>query len=147
MGIHTKLQWVLSGPTKLNDSGFSHTNLATTHVDTQLDNRLKSFWELENLGICEPEKTIYDEFSESITFNDGRYQVSLPWRQQHKPLPENYQLSLHQLQGLLKRLPMSFRNTIQEYKSRSRWVLWRMFQQATSNPPKFTIFPPCSHPH
>ena len=107
MGIHTKLGWVLSGPVKLNDVGPCHTNLATTHVllvDAQLDNCLKSFWELENLGIREPEKTSYDEFAESITFNNGRYQVSLPWRQQHKPLPENYQLSLYRLRGLLKRL-------------------------------------------
>ena len=80
-GIHTKFGWVLSGPGKLNDEGPSYTNLATTHVllvDTQLDNRLRSFWELETLGICGPEKTIYDDFSKSVTFNNGRYQVSLP---------------------------------------------------------------------
>jgi len=62
-GIHTKLGWVLSGPAKLNDKGPSYTNLATTHVllgDTQLGNRLRSFWVLETLGIWGPEKTIYD---------------------------------------------------------------------------------------
>ena len=101
-GIHTKLGWVLSGPSNFNDGGPCYTNLVTTHVllvDTQLDQRLKSFWELETLGICEPEKTMYDELSESITFSGGRYQVSLPWRQQHEPLPENYQLSLRLLKG------------------------------------------------
>jgi len=65
---------------------------------------LGPFLELETLGICEPEKTIYYDFSKSVTFNNGRYQVSLPWREQHKSLPENYQLSLHRLRGLFKRL-------------------------------------------
>jgi len=60
--------------------------------------------EQETLGICEPEKTIYDDFFKSVTFNNGRYQVSLPRREQHKSLPENYQLSLHRFRGLLKRL-------------------------------------------
>ena len=47
---------------------------------------------------------MYDEFSESITFSEGRYQVSLPWKLQHRLLPDNYQLSLRRLEGLLKRL-------------------------------------------
>jgi hypothetical protein len=63
---------------------------------------------------------VYDEFSESITFSEGRYQVLLPWKQQHKPLPENYQLSLRRLEGLLKRLRQTpdvlqqYDNTIRE---------------------------------
>lgn len=96
-GIHSKLGWVLSGPTRFDDSSSCHTNLTTTHVllvDTQLDQRLQSFWDLETLGIDDTERTVYDEFSESITFTERRYQVSLPWKQQHKSLPENYQLSL-----------------------------------------------------
>ena len=96
-GMHMKLGWVLSGPTIFEDGNTCHANLATTHVllvDTHLDQHLQSFWDLETLGICGHEKTMYDEFSESVTFREGRYQVSLPWRQQHKPLPENYQLSL-----------------------------------------------------
>ena len=35
---------------------------------------------------------------------DGRYQVSLPWRHCHEPLPTNNELSLKRLQGLLCRL-------------------------------------------
>lgn len=93
IGIHTRLGWVLSGPTSFDDGSTCHTNIVTTHallVDAQLDQRLQSFWDLESLGICNHEKTMYDEFSESVTFSEGRYQVSLPWKQQHKPLPDNY---------------------------------------------------------
>ena len=69
-------------------------NLITTHVlradslqpDLEpLDDALRSFWELESLGICGPEKTVHDEFADTITFKD--------WR-----------LSLKRLWGLLRRL-------------------------------------------
>ena len=55
--------------------------MATTHVllvNTLLNQRLQYFWDLETLGIRDTEKTVYDKFSESITFREGRYQVSLP---------------------------------------------------------------------
>ena len=35
---------------------------------------------------------------------DGRYQVSLPWREYHESLPTNHELSLKRLHGLLRRL-------------------------------------------
>ena len=121
-GIHTKLGWVLSGPTRFGDGNVCHTNLATTHVllvDTQLDQCLQSFWDLETSGIRSTEKTVYDEFSESITFCEGRYQVSLPWKQQHKPLPENYQLCVRRLDSLLKRLRQT-PDVMQQYDSTIR---------------------------
>ena len=110
--IHTKLGWVLSGPTCSREVDHCSMNLVTTHVlriDTQqndsksLDETLQSFWDLESLGIREPEKTMY-EFANTIAFQDGRYMVSLPWKEFHGPLPNNYQLSYNWLQGLLRRL-------------------------------------------
>ena len=47
---------------------------------------------------------MHDEFVETVTFMDGRYQVSLPWKEFHNPLPNHYQLSLSRLRGLLQRL-------------------------------------------
>ena len=35
---------------------------------------------------------MYDEFANAITFQDGRYKVSLPWKNFHEPLPDKYQL-------------------------------------------------------
>ena len=58
--VHTKLGWVLSGPMLEGYRAQSSTNLITTHVlqvDTHqqkivnLDEQLRSFWELESLGI------------------------------------------------------------------------------------------------
>ncbi len=104
--IHTKLGWVLSGPTPAKDQAQCSMNLTTTHVlraetqeleSTVLDEQLRSFWELESLGIHKEEKTLYDEFVTDITFHDGRYKVSLPWKEFHDPLPNNYQLSLKRM--------------------------------------------------
>ena len=69
-----------------------------------LDDRLKSFWDLESLGIMNPDQSVLDEFQDKIQFCDGRYEVSLLWKDPHLLPPDNYQLSLRRLQGLLRRL-------------------------------------------
>jgi hypothetical protein len=112
--IHTQLGWVLSGPASASSSLLcSTTHITTTHLlrvdgqpteSTQLTKQLRSFWELESLGICEEEKTLYDEFASNVTFQDGRYKVSLPWKEFHEPLADNYRLSVKRLKGLLQRL-------------------------------------------
>ena len=110
--IQTKLGWVLCGPAPFLSS-LVHSCVATTHllrVDSQpfeseqLVEQLRSFLELESLGIHEEERTLYDEFSDSVTFQEGRYTVLLPWKEFHKPLTDNYQLCVKRLNGLLKRL-------------------------------------------
>ena len=69
-----------------------------------LDEKLQSFWELESLGIKLREDPVQEQFVEDIRMEEGRYQVSLPWRRYHEPLPTNHELSLKRLRGLLRRL-------------------------------------------
>ena len=75
----------------------------TLHVGTPeytmetLDDTLWSFWDLKSLGIKDPEQSVFAEFEESIQFRDGRYEVSLPWKDPHPVLPDNYQLCLKRL--------------------------------------------------
>ncbi len=69
-----------------------------------LDEQLRSFWELESLGIRDEEKTLLDDFAATVKFEEGRYKVSLPWKEFCRALPDNYQLSLGRLRGLLHRL-------------------------------------------
>ena len=47
---------------------------------------------------------MYDDFTNTISFQGGRYEESLPWKEFHGPLPDNYQLSHNRLCGLLHRL-------------------------------------------
>jgi len=131
--IHTKLGWVLSGPTQPTELAMnSAACVATTHLlrvdsqhaeSAQLSEVLRSFWELESLGIHE-QKTLYDEFTKQVGFQEGRYKVSLPWKDLHEPLSDNYQLSVNRLNGLLRRLRRTpeilkqYDSTIQDQLSR-----------------------------
>ena len=110
--IHTKLGWVLSGPVCCGDPGRQQSsNLVTTHVlkcatgevpCEGLQGELKKFWDLESLGIKTP--SIHEEFLENLTHRGDHYQVNLPWKATHPPLPDNYELSQRRLSSLLSRL-------------------------------------------
>ena len=117
VAVHTKLGWVLSSPSSLDEHDQCSMNLSiaqsVTHVlhsethsveHCTLDDQLQSFWELEALGIQDEERTLFDDFASSVKFENGRYKVTLPWREFHNPLPDNHQLSANRLQGLLRRL-------------------------------------------
>ena len=114
IAIHTKLGWVLSGPTSLRDFITTHVlrycNLNQNHCGTRCDR--SGNWNLS--AYVDQKKTVHDEFVETITFKGGRYQVALPWKEFHKPLPDHYQLSLKQLWGLLRRLRQN-PTVLQEY--------------------------------
>ena len=97
--IHTKLGWVLSGPShdkfeldhwakKLNVTYVLHADIHFEEPCT-LDDQLRAFWELEPLGIRDREETLYDKFTRVVKFKNGRYQVPLPWREFHDPLSDN----------------------------------------------------------
>ena len=110
--VHTKMGWVLSGPSSHRKFDQCSMNFSVTHVlrvemlsedsSRALDDQLQAFWELEALGIQDEERTLNNDFTGVVKFEDGRYKVPLPWREFHDPLPDNYQLSLRRLQGLLR---------------------------------------------
>ena len=116
VAMRTKLGWVLSGPGPSFCTGVGSpvVNLLTIHTLTanelgqptnqDLSNQLRTFWELESLGIMKTDKSVHDDFKENVSFKDGRYEVALPWKEFHYSLPNNYVLSWRRLQGLLKRL-------------------------------------------
>ena len=91
--IETAFGWVLSGPVLGLTLEPTMTCLSTVHmmkVDASvcsaqqeianLEMRLQAFWDLETLGIKESETSVYDNFMESVSFNNGRYCVRLPWK-------------------------------------------------------------------
>ena len=59
---------------------------------------------LESFGIKSNEPAVYDQFLNDITFDGDRYQVKLPFKENHPPLPDNYQLSKTRLESLVRRL-------------------------------------------
>lgn len=106
MNIHVVDQWQLKQPW----DGSSRVNwmalsLITTHT-LQLEKNgawynTRPFWELKSLGIHLqfPNK---DPVSDLL--KEGRYEVSLSWREYHDPLPSNYNLLCRCLCGLMWKL-------------------------------------------
>ncbi|XP_011410528.1 PREDICTED: uncharacterized protein LOC100633078 [Amphimedon queenslandica] len=108
--LYTKFGWVLSGPM----SGIMHDSSAAliTHVlkvetgptNREIDKRLRSFWDLESLGIVDTEEAVYEQLSSHISLCNGRYKLSLPWKDPCASVPDNFSLSKRRLLSLLKRL-------------------------------------------
>ncbi|XP_064625961.1 uncharacterized protein LOC135486791 [Lineus longissimus] len=93
MAQETSFGWVLSGCLK-NQTHVdcnSSTNLAhqLLCIDTFADQTLRSFWELESIGISQGEKPppdpVIEKFEKTIQMKDGRYEVALPWRSDFRP--------------------------------------------------------------
>ena len=133
--VYTKLGWVLSGPTGIPDQCTSSVNVITSHIlrcdsqpcveEQRLNSTLRMFWELESLGINEDnDLSVLESFDRGIAYKDGRYQVSLPWKESHAALPDNYQLSKKRLLSLVHRLKQN-PSVLREYDATIRDQLSR----------------------
>ena len=69
-----------------------------------LERELHSFWSIESMGIIENESVVQAQFEEHVSFVDGRYVVSLPWKDSGLSLPDNYELSLRRLNACIRGL-------------------------------------------
>ncbi|KAK2546895.1 hypothetical protein P5673_033374 [Acropora cervicornis] len=121
VAMKTILGWVLSGPIphapgsgsdvnlltchtlRLNTSSFNDLNVSRKDGDPLLE-QVKKFWEIESIGVSPHEGTVHDKLLDTIRACDGRYEVSLPWKEQHALLPDNYALAVSRLASVLKRL-------------------------------------------
>ena len=69
-----------------------------------MNEKIDKFWDLDTIGIKENETSVYDRFISDIKFENSRYSVSLPFKENRPMLPDNYQLSLNRLKKLKERL-------------------------------------------
>ena len=67
---------------------------------------MHKFWSLESLGIIGKE-IVVERFLKNVSKNDGRYEVKLPWKDQHPLLYDNFILAKKRLDSLPKRLKQS----------------------------------------
>jgi hypothetical protein len=100
--VYTKLVWVISGPVPASGAACNFVETYSLRVDTQLDDKLQKIWDLETLGISDDEETICNKID--IQSKQGRYEVSLPWKEPYSVLPDNYNLGLKRLKGQLYHL-------------------------------------------
>ncbi|XP_022798631.1 uncharacterized protein LOC111336747 [Stylophora pistillata] len=75
----------------------------TRAKDLEVHNKVADFLKIETRGIEDPRNTSQEEdflerFQSQITYRDGTYFVPLPWLDNHRPLPSNFNLAHSRLQ-------------------------------------------------
>ena len=117
VAIGTRLGYVLSGPMDFySKKPVSNNNIVCTHflrVEAQIQD--ENFLANEHIKNCldfqKPTKNenIFNEFKETTIFENGRYQVDLPFKKNHDDIGDNFKNSKARLKSL-------FNNTFKENK-------------------------------
>ena len=119
VAIRTRLGYVLSGPINLPSGYETSSYLNISHSmktecsvlkedflsqDGTIRRELNKFWDYETLGIRADECDESKVYADQIKFNGTRYEASLPFKQDHPVIPDNYRLAQGRLCSLLRRL-------------------------------------------
>ena len=116
VAILTRFGFVLSGPVQIPAHNTCSSNVTVAHVlkigaiiqesSSGVNEQLKTFWELENLGVKDDKTQVEVEnlMKDKIMFDGERYRVSLPVKDQQSVIPDNYVLAKKRLMSLLHRL-------------------------------------------
>nr|XP_047123000.1 uncharacterized protein LOC124806285 [Hydra vulgaris] len=117
--VNTILGWTLNGNVKsINSASVNIASVLQTSSELILVNSddlgsLGIFWELEDINEI---NTTFDlkNFYDKIQFNGKRYSVPLPWKQERKQIPDNYEKSKLRLLSTYNRLKKN-PNLLQQY--------------------------------
>lgn len=122
--LGSRLGWILTGRTSDTSSDNKATLFVLTYgsdieretsIYTEVDEvvpkkpAIEEFWKLETIGITDPQRDEGDDyatqrFSDTIRYEDNRYYLTWPWKEEELDLPENYQLALGRLKTLIHRM-------------------------------------------
>ncbi|GFS65475.1 uncharacterized protein TNCV_2468791 [Trichonephila clavipes] len=76
--------------------------------DGDLNTTLRSFWELESIGVknenCSEEDVSFEMFKQRVHFKNGRYEVELPWKRDSNELSDNLSLAKRRLGSLMRKM-------------------------------------------
>ena len=117
--LASKLGWILTGRTSEVESEFNQINMLILTYGTNVSNTsvftsiadvtpsktdLEDFWNIESIGVYHNPRVSNDEmairnFKETITFENGRYQVTRPWKDIPPGLPINRELAMGRLRS------------------------------------------------
>ena len=82
-------------------------------ANQELNDTLQKFWNLESIGITPVEMSVSSSQSESsvlkksketLAYKNGRYEVSLPWKDEQVVLKDNYKQARSRLYNLERNL-------------------------------------------
>jgi hypothetical protein len=109
--INTVFGWVISGRVGSVNSTLSQSFLVSLDQEnSSLDNSLKQFWELEQVPTSKSSLSSDDSICESFYSStvvrnaDGRYVVSLPFKEPENSFPGSREIALRRFQLLENRL-------------------------------------------
>ena len=108
--MNTSLGWILSGPgVSVRSKKSGHEQAVATYLPKidclapSEDHQLTKFWGFESIGIRDKE-TVTEAFEKNITFENGRYSVTLPFKENSPVLHDNYENTLHRFDSTVKHL-------------------------------------------
>ena len=122
--LQSKLGWILTGRTSETERNLNETsmliltygkNVTNTNLFTNIDEViprkpvLEDFWNVESIGVVDNSTLSNDEtaksmFKDTLKFEEGRYQVTWPWKEEHPDLPVNHELAMGRLKSFISRL-------------------------------------------
>ena len=112
--ISSKLGYLLSGPLSITNPQQPRniTNLMCMITNSrQEEEELQHMWSVESIGISQstpldPDKQFFQNYSSTAISRcaDGSYMARLPWKEQHPPLPTNFNISQKRTTSLVRRL-------------------------------------------
>ena len=119
----SKLGWILTGRTAEVDEPANDTSMLVltygtnigTNVFRSLDDsvptkpELEDFWNIESIGVTDKpnvkdEDIAMEKFTNTLKFENKRYQVTWPWKTENPDLPQNRQLAIGRLNSCLSKL-------------------------------------------
>ncbi|GBM41453.1 hypothetical protein AVEN_130924-1 [Araneus ventricosus] len=115
VAVETSLGWSLQGKC---DERNDCTSVHLIHSEEEsITAELRKFWEKESLGINYKDSVVLDngdeeilsEFDKSISFVDGRYRVSFPWKPgMRQALQNNKTVERKRFEGLVRRFKCDY---------------------------------------
>jgi hypothetical protein len=104
--IDTKFGNIVSGKGKIT---ITQTNLTKIEENESLNKEIQQFWNLENIGIIDnpyvdDNETAINHFNQNIKFENKRYTVKWPFKQNNPDLPTNFGLCFGRLKNTIRKL-------------------------------------------
>ena len=93
-----KISSTMLGNTSLKQVACNQALFCSVNVSLVQNPNLKRFWYLETIGIMDPigresDNKILEMFCKTIKFEDGRYQVTWPWKSDKLCISDNFDVA------------------------------------------------------
>lgn len=139
----TVFGWVATG--SLKESHASKPICCLVNQEENIENNLKTFWDLETLGIKDDPKLKEEDkaleiYNDTVQFKDGRYVVKLPWKRDWRELKDNSEVAKQRLRNLQRKfrenpeLYSQYKEIIEDYIKKGIIERVKMPQETEDKP-------------